>query len=194
MPSTFSGENLMMRSLMICAGVLILSTFAAAQSTAPAQPPAKPEWTAADQALTKEALAAYEAIKPAMLSIDLPALAAGLADNGAPMVVRAGGGEKGLAKVLQDFKRDEFIKDLEKTRDVVKKIDALKPRPGPATTMQTVARKIEVTMVKIPLLGSKPAAEGMKVGGGSETTDADGNFAVLMVKHDGKWYWNPFGW
>ena len=160
----------------------------------PASQPTKAEWKSADEKLTKEAIAAYETSKNHLLQLDYPMLVKTLADNRRPVLPKAKQTEAAIAEMAAKLQKN--AKDVERTKQVVADVDAAKPKYGAATTTDTKVRDFQVTLVKIPLLGTAELAKKHELGYGLEgaTSDAQSNLAVLMVKHDGEWYWNPFGW
>ena len=182
-------------SLGFWAAVLLAAvSFTTRALAQPASQPTKPEWKSADEKLAKEAIAAYEASKNHLLQLDYPMLVKTLADNRRPVLPKAKQTEAAVAEMAAKLQKN--AKDVERTKQVVADVDAVKPKYGAATTTDTKVRDFQVTLVKIPLLGTAELAKKHELGHGPEgtTTDARSNLAVLMVKHDGEWYWNPFGW
>jgi hypothetical protein len=177
-----------------CAISILALSFTGRSLAQPASQPTKPQWKSADDKLTKEAIAAYEASKNHLLQLDYPMLAKTLADNRRPLLPKAKQTEPAVAETAAKLQKN--AKDVERTKQVVADVDAAKPKYGAATTTDAKVRDFQVTLVKLPLLGTAELARKHELGHGPEgtTTDAQSNLAVLMVKHDGEWYWNPFGW
>jgi hypothetical protein len=146
----------------------------------------------ADEATTREATAAYAIAKKALLDLDYKALARTLADNRRPVLPKDQQTDTAVAETAEKLKANE--EDMKQTQQLLAEAEALKPKFGPATMQEATVRNMSVVLVKIPLLGTRELAEKNKLAKGRWTTDDEGNLAVLMVKHDGVWYWNPFGW
>lgn len=172
----------------ICA-VLFTMTLAA---TSFAQTDAPAAWAAADAATAKEASSAYEAAKPAVLKLDYPAMVRTLADGRRPLLPKSRQTDAAVAEMAAKMKAKP--KDFERTQKLLADVEAIKPKAGSATTQEATVRDLKVTLVKIPLTGTRELAEKNGMAKGRLTTDDEGNLAVLMVKHEGTWYWNPFGW
>ena len=150
-----------------------------------------PEFKPADPKVAAEAIAAYEKISAAFAAGDFVTVVKGLADNGRPMMPAAEQTDDKVTKLADKLKA---AKDAERTRTVI--ADAAKAKAGPAdaTSADVTLKNLNLTHVRIPLKGTKDVAEKHKLAPGRSTTDADGNLIVLMVRHEGRWYWNPFGW
>jgi hypothetical protein len=157
------------------------------QSTQPTREPPQP----ADEATAREAKEGYAAAKQALLDLDYNALARMLADNRRPMLPTDMQTDASVAEMAEKLKA---MQDLKKAQQLLSDAEAKKPEFGPVTMQETTTRNMKVVWVKMPLLGTRELAEKQGLGKGRWTTDDEGNLAVLMVKHEGSWYWNPFGW
>ena len=50
-------------------------------------------------------------------------------------------------------------------------------------------------VIRIPCVGSQETTKRHLPRQASDrTTDAEGRLVIYMIKKDGQWYWNPFGW
>ena len=103
----------------------------------PASQPVKPEWKSADEKLTKEAIAAYEASKNHLLQLDYPMLVKTLADNRRPVLPKAKQTESAVAEMAAKLKKN--AKDVERTKQVVAGSTGTNPaakarRPTPKAT------------------------------------------------------------
>ena len=174
-----------MKQVTLCAAIWLLAV-------APAWAQDKDQPRPADEKTLAAALKAYDGIKPGMLKLDFEALARTLADNRRPVLPRADQTDDAVAEVAAKLRKN--AKDLERTRDLLAEVEKAKPKPGKAMMQEATVKGMKVTLVKIPLPGTKALAEKYKVTPGRWTGDDEGNLAVLMVRHDGAWFWNPFGW
>jgi hypothetical protein len=146
--------------------------------------------------LADAARQAYESIKPNLTNLDYPALARTLADDRRPLLPKDQQTDEAVAKLAEKIKAS--AKDIERTRTLLAEVEALKPKQGQAVSQTVTVRGTEVVLVKITLEGTAELAKKHNLGGPGpghgDTTDAEGNLAVLMVKHNDTWFWNPFGW
>jgi hypothetical protein len=176
-----------------CGGVALMMFVAVSAMLAQAtRQPAAPSWKTADQQLAEDAQTAYEAIKPGLLKLDYAALARTIADNREPLLLKDRQTEVAIAKTADKLKAN--AKDIERTRQLLVDVEALRPSLGPAMMQEARVRNVKVTLVKIPLRGTRELAEKNRLRQDRWNSDDEGNLAILMVKHKDTWYWNPFGW
>jgi hypothetical protein len=176
----------------VALAVLVLTVAAAPVNAQTSKPAGPPPWKHADTKTTDEAFKAYQSINPALAKLDHTALAKHLADNRKPMLPKSKQTDVAVAELVAKLKSME--KDLIKTQQALADVEAAKPKPGKATMQETTLRGMDVLLVKIPLPGTADIAAKHKLGKGGWTGDDAGNVAVLMVRHEGVWFWNPFGW
>jgi hypothetical protein len=83
--------------------------------------------------------------------------------------------------------------DLSKTLDLVAVAAEATPDTTAAVT-RTSSNLDGITLVRIPLPGTADVLSEHGLRAGRDTSDDAGNLAILMVRHEDAWYWNPFGW
>lgn len=139
--------------------------------------------------LKQEALSTFAEIVQDLLNDQFSALATHLADNGRPLLPKARQNESAIAEVA---KKLEAMADMKTTKTLVQGVCALGLNYGEA---QGELRSDGTLIVKIPCLGSQEIKNRhLPRHNETRTTDAEGRLVIYMIKQDGQWYWNPFGW
>lgn len=147
-----------------------------------------------------DALAVYERAREMLLAGDpeIRSVFQLLADNGKPIP----------SKVLAR-RHAEMALEAEKLSAMVRQVKNHRCSMGPAL-LQTQLRRVVAetrrgsgeyrigetvdTTVVVPLIGSEKLAQLIREGARGVRTNKDGLLLITVVKHKGKWYWNPFGW
>lgn len=140
-------------------------------------------------ALTSTALLQFQLISHSFLTQPLYACSARLADNGQPLIgaQHAGGAE--ASALLKGIERKSSV---EKARTVLRDIQAARNEYG---SVSGYTQLNETVIITIPLEGSRELAKKhFPRTTPSLTITGSGELAIIMVLHDGKWFWQPFGW
>lgn len=156
----------------------------------PSQPTSQP-----DEKTVQEALQAYEKVSDAFVKADYDALAAGLADNLRPMLPKSRQTPEELAKLATTLREKKDDYGIPKTARLLAELRVAKPQPGTPSAKRATRKGMDIVQLNLPLTNTAEIAEkhGMQ-GSGGWTHDADGNLIVVMIYHDGAWFWNPFNW
>jgi hypothetical protein len=143
--------------------------------------------------LKSQALNAFNRILDDFLNDRFDQLVLSLADNGKPIVPVGKQNKKTIARAMEKLKRDLNGGDLQKTKALV---NDLKPRTAVHGEPEGEVRLDGTIVIRIPCVGSEsvknkhiPRHDNTK-----HTIDDQGRVNIYMLKQDGHWYWNPFGW
>lgn len=155
---------------------------------------AAPEsWKVANPQLTKDAKNAYKDSRLALINMDYRAMVRMLADNALPLVPKDRQTEETIASTATQLQKSSNAA-LKLTRQIQIDVDALGPSMGPAMMLEIDNRNERVVLVRMPLRGTREVAARYRIHSSNWTIDETGDLCVLMVKHAGIWFWNPFGW
>ena len=140
--------------------------------------------------LKKEALDAYTHIADSFLNDRYEELAKTLADNGKPLLPLAKLTE--TAVTTKAAKLKAMTRDMEVTKNILRDVQGKSLSYGDAEGETLSDGTI---IVKIPCLGSNETkSRHLPQQQGSRTVDSEDRLIIYMIKQDGHWYWNPFGW
>jgi len=135
-----------------------------------------------------EALNSFSKILEALYADKYEELAVTLADNGKPLV--PAGTTRAMARALRKLREGD---DLNRTKEIVK---ALKPLTSVHGEIRGEILSDGTSVVRIPCLGSEGIAKKHfpNDSGRLAALDGQGRLNIVMIKQNGHWYWNPFGW
>jgi hypothetical protein len=172
---------------------LLLSLITAAEvAVAQTSKPAPESWKVADPQLTIDAKNAYKSIRLGLVNLDYRALVRTLADNALPLVPKDRQTKETVERMATELEAES--ENLRRTRQLQIDVDALSLSMGTAMMLEINKQNSRVLLVRMPLKGTRELAVRHRILSNSWTIDENGDLSVLMVKHEGNWYWNPFGW
>lgn len=141
--------------------------------------------------LQNQAVAAYESIRETFLKKNYEALATQLAVKGQPIL------ENGDADVE---KREAVIRELksrnekfETTKQLLREAEQLGQQAW--GQMRLTILRDDLMQVVVPIERSQAitAHHGIRKSS-DDTVDNDGRLRIYLIRKNGRWYWNPFGW
>ena len=133
---------------------------------------------------------AYASIMDNFLNDRYEEMAKSIADNGKPLLPLAKQTE--IAVTARAAKLKAMTRDLEFTKNIIRDVQGKNVSYGDAVGETLSDGTI---IVKIPCIGSKETkARHLPQQHQARTVDAEERLVIYMIKQDGHWYWNPFGW
>jgi hypothetical protein len=163
------------------------------------QDPVIREWQPRPPAdLIMEAVKEYEVISKMLVDQDLDAFIVRAAGNGVPIFDENSAAEE-IRAFLEIMKsRANELKVVVDTTNAVKHLPIMSPRSKVIVENETdAAGNIvgEQVVVKVPVSNTQSiGADLMRRGFRGQTIGRGGTLVVYMIRKNGTWYWNPFGW
>lgn len=140
--------------------------------------------------LAKEAQDAFTRIMDDFLNNRYEECAKTLADNGKPLLPMEKQSEATISATAQELKA--MSRDIQATQAVLGELKAAGITFGEAHGEMFADGKV---IVRIPWLGSRQVkSRHLARHHETRTTDSQGQLVIYMIKQDGQWFWNPFGW
>lgn len=156
-----------------------------------AKTPAKTQLDAAP--LVEEAVAECQRIADECLKKSLKDVIHSLADNGRPMVRVAGQPLDTKLSALVDRLQDSG--ELEKTKALLADVRPTASKLINGGRASAIRREDGSIVVTIPLTGTEAVRRAhIPHGSPTLTVTDDEQLAIVMIKVEDRWYWNPFGW
>ena len=173
--------------------LLVLLITGSEWATAQSRKPPDERWDVANSEVVAEAEAVYSMAREGLLNLDYPSMVKTFADNAAPLVLpKDRTTDADVAKYASLLA--SHSEHILKTRQIQIDVDLRKPSRGQAMMTEIVKNNHDLLVVRIPLRNTSTIAQSHSIHSNGWTVDGNGDLSILMVKHDGVWYWNPFGW